>query len=80
MQAREYVQEGTTFKEVKKQRVSKVSNPGKETQFTYQFSNGELYPIWISPKGKAYVNKVSKKTGKTYRVYLDSTIVSKILK
>lgn len=77
--AQNYVQEGTNFKQTKSERSAKVSNPGKETKYTWTFTNGEQYPIWVSPKGKAYVNKVSKKTGKEYRVYLDSTIAVKIM-
>lgn len=77
--AQNYVQEGTNFKQTKSERSAKVSDPGKETKYTWTFTNGEQYPIWISPKGKAYVNKVSKKTGKEYRVYLDSTVAVKIL-
>lgn len=78
LNAQNYVQEGTNFKQVKSEKSVKV-NPGKETKYTWTFTNGEEYPIWISPKGKAYVNKVSKKTGKEYRVYLDSTVAVKIL-
>ncbi len=54
---------------------TQVSNPktsGKEakTEFTYTDSKGNVYPIYLSSTGKAFIKKVSKKTGKEYKMYL----------
>jgi hypothetical protein len=42
----------------------------KKTNMTYIDKNGKSYDIYISSKGKAFIKKVSKKTGKEYRQYL----------
>lgn len=54
-----------------------VSNPkaksgGKETktQYTFTDSKGNSYPVYLSSTGKAFVKKVSKKTGKEYKQYV----------
>lgn len=59
---------GDTFIEVSTSKRSK----GKEvkTQYHYKNSKGEVYPIYLSSSGKAFIKKVSKKTGKEYRQYL----------
>lgn len=54
---------------------TQVSNPktsGKETktEFTYTDSKGNIYPIYLSSTGKVFIKKVSKKTGKEYKMYL----------
>ena len=52
--------------------VSKSSKGGKETktQYTYTDSKGKTYPVYLSGTGKAFVKKVSQKTGKEYKQYL----------
>lgn len=52
--------------------VFKRTNGGKETktQYTYTDSKGNVYPVYLSSSGKAFIKKVSKKTGKEYRQYL----------
>lgn len=49
-----------------------VSNKSelKKTSYTYTDRNGVTYPIYISEKGKAFIIKTSKKTGKKYRQYI----------
>lgn len=51
---------------------NKSSRGGKETktQYTYTDSKGKTYPIYLSGSGKAFVKKVSQKTGKEYKQYL----------
>ena len=54
---------------------TQVSNPktsGKETktEFTYTDSKGNIYPVYLSASGKAFIKRVSKKTGKEYKMYL----------
>lgn len=41
-----------------------------KTQYTYTDSKGNVYPVYLSSKGKAFIKKVSKKTGKEYKQYL----------
>ena len=52
--------------------VSNKKSAGKEikTQYTYTDSKGVVYPVWLSSTGKAFIKKVSKKTGKEYRQYV----------
>lgn len=42
---------------------------GFKTDFTYKVKDVE-YPIYTSPKGRCYILKTSKKTGKEYKQYL----------
>lgn len=37
---------------------------------TYTDIKGVVYPVYKTSTGKLFINKVSKKTGKTYRYYL----------
>jgi len=46
----------------------------KLTSFTYQDKDGTIYPVYINSKGKFYIKKISKKTGKEYRYYLPKEI------
>jgi len=41
-----------------------------ETKQTYTDSKGVVYPVWLSPKGKPFVYKVSRNTGNKYKFYL----------
>lgn len=52
--------------------VSNKKSSGKETktQYTYTDSKGAVYPVYLSSTGKAFIKKVSKKTGKEYKQYL----------
>lgn len=71
---------GTTLSAQSVQRqgnnFTQVSNGGKssgketKTQYTFTDSKGTKYPIYLSSSGKAFVKKVSKKTGKEYKQYL----------
>ena len=53
---------------------NKVSNgrQSKETKTNYEYEDakGNTYDIYLSGTGKAFIKKVSKKTGKEYRQYL----------
>lgn len=52
--------------------ISSVKQSGKETKtkYTYTDSKGTVYPVYLSSTGKAFIKKVSKKTGKEYKQYL----------
>ena len=45
-------------------------NNGTKTKYTYKASDGKEYPIYLSKNGKAYIVRVSKKSGKLYKQYL----------
>lgn len=66
--AQEYKREGNTFIVVKSTKKNKSSS--KETEFTVKDTDGKTYKVYVSKHGKTYINKVSKKTGKTYRKYI----------
>jgi hypothetical protein len=60
--------EGTTFVQVVKKSAKKT--PVTKTVYTFKASDGKVYPIYLSSKGKAFIIRVSKKTGKQYKQYL----------
>lgn len=43
---------------------------GVKTQYVFKAKDGKEYPIYISKQGKAFIWRVSKKTGKQYKQYL----------
>ena len=59
--------QGNTFTQ-----VSNKKSAGKETktQYIYKDSKGVEYPVYLSSTGKAFIKKVSKKTGKEYKQYV----------
>ena len=75
VQAQDYKQEGMTFV----QTTSKSSSKATKTGYTWE-KDGIKYPIYISSKGKAYIIRTSKKTGKEYKQYLPDTVAETIKK
>ena len=67
IQAQNVTRQGNTFTQVTNKKPA-----GKETktQYTYTDSKGVVYPVYLSSTGKAFIKKVSKKTGKEYKQYL----------
>ena len=65
--AQSVTRQGNTFTQ-----VSNKKSAGKETktQYTFTDSKGVVYPVYFSSTGKAYIKKVSKKTGKEYKQYV----------
>jgi hypothetical protein len=59
--------QGNTFTQVTNK---KSTSKETKTQYTYKDSKGVVYPIYLSSTGKAFIKKVSKKTGKEYKQYL----------
>ena len=61
--------QGNTFTQVSNK---KSSSAGKETKtkYTYKDSKGNVYPVYLSSTGKAFVKRTSKKTGKEYKQYV----------
>ena len=50
--------------------ASKIDDKAKDTGKTFTTSKGEVFPVFISAKGKLFVIRTSKNTGKEYRQYL----------
>lgn len=65
-QAQSVNKQGNTFTQVS----NKKSGKETKTIFTYKDSKGVEYPIYLSASGKAFIKKVSKKSGKEYKQYL----------
>ena len=70
VQAQSVQRQGNNFTQVSNNRGGKSSGKETETKYTYTDSKGNVYPIYLSSTGKAFIKKVSKKTGKEYRQYL----------
>lgn len=62
MKAQHIERKGNTFVQ--------VIDSAKKTSFTFEAKDGTKYPIYLSAKGKAFIIRKSKKTGKEYRQYL----------
>lgn len=50
--------------------VTPAKKPDIPTKYTYTDSKGLVYRVYQTYEGKRYVVKMSKKTGKTYKMYL----------
>lgn len=60
---------GDTFTQVSN-KGGKSGGKETKTQYTFKDSKGNIYPVYLSASGKAFIKKVSKKTGKEYKQYL----------
>lgn len=69
VQAQSVVKSGNNFTQVSN-KGGKSGGKETKTQYTYTDSKGEVYPVYLSATGKAFIKKVSKKTGKDYKQYL----------
>ena len=69
VQAQSVVRKGNTFTQVSN-KGGKSSEKETKTQFTFTDSKGNVYPVYLSSTGKAFIKKVSKKTGKEYKQYV----------
>lgn len=61
----EIVKEGKTFK-MEQTSSSKYT----QTDYEWETKDGQVYPIYITNKGKFFIFKISKKTGNEYKYYL----------
>ena len=50
--------------------ASKMAEKPKDTGKTYTDGKGQVFNVYVSSKGKLFVIRVSKNTGKEYRQYL----------
>ena len=69
VQAQSVVKSGNTFTQVSN-KGGKSGGKETKTQYTFKDSKGNVYPVYLSASGKAFIKKVSKKTGKEYKQYL----------
>ena len=69
IQAQSVVKSGNNFTQVSN-KGGKSGGKETKTQYTYTDSKGNVYPIYLSSTGKAFIKKVSKKTGKEYKQYM----------
>lgn len=65
--AQSVTRQGNVFIE---QKDTLFVNNGTPTNYTYKAKDGKEYPIFLSKNGKAYIIRVSKKSGRFYRQYL----------
>lgn len=70
VQAQSVVKSGNIFIQVSNNKGEKSSGKETKTQYTYKDSKGNVYPVYLSTSGKAFIKKVSKKTGKEYKKYI----------
>lgn len=77
--AQDYTRQGTNFTQVAKEKTIKKGEV-KPTPYTWTDSKGTKYPIYLSSKGRAFIVKISKKTGKEYKQYLGEEISRQICK
>jgi hypothetical protein len=68
IQAQSVERKGNNFTQVSNKK--EVSEKEVKPKYTYTDSKGNVYPIYLSSAGKAFIKKVSKKTGKEYKQYL----------
>ena len=69
VQAQSVVKSGNTFTQVNN-KGGKSGGKETKTQYTFKDSKGNVYPVYLSASGKAFIKKVSKKTGKEYKQYV----------
>lgn len=69
VRAQSVVRDGNTFTQVSN-KGGKSEGKETKTEYTYKDSKGNIYPVFLSSTGKAFIKKVSKKTGKEYKQYV----------
>jgi hypothetical protein len=69
VQAQSVERKGNNFTQVTN-KGGKSGGKETKTQYTYTDSKGNVYPVYLSSTGKAFIKKVSKKTGKEYKQYM----------
>lgn len=77
-QAQSFNRKGNTFEQVASKKSS--ATPATKTAYTWKDSKGIDYPIYITQAGRCYVNKVSTKTGKGYKYYLEEDLSKTVCK
>ena len=68
--------QGNTFVQVS---TKSGKSSAQQTKYTYEVG-GKKYPIFITKNGRCFINKVSSKSGKEYKYYLDEETSKTIAK
>ena len=66
--AQSVTKNGNNFTQVTNNKKS--GSKETKTQYTYTDSKGNTYHVWLSSGGKAFIKRISKKTGKEYKQYV----------
>lgn len=66
IKAQSVIQNGKTFIE----KVDTTKSKETKTGYVFQDKKGNVYPIYLSSTGKAFIIRISQRTGKQYRQYL----------
>lgn len=61
------IREGNNFKTASSVRAT--AKDSTATPYTFTDSKGQVYKVYLSKSGKAFISKTSTKTGKYYRQY-----------
>ena len=69
VQAQSVQRQGNNFTQVSN-KGGKSGGKETKTQYTYTDSKGTVYPVFLSSGGKAFIKRISKKTGKEYKQYM----------
>ena len=63
--------QGNTFiEQVDTTQTKKLKGQVYETDYVYVDKEGHAYTVYLSSNGNAFINKISKKSGRKYRKYL----------
>lgn len=63
-----YILQGNVFKS--NDSVSNSKAEEKKTKYNYEDKKGQVYPVYLSKTGKAFIWRKSQKTGRDYRQYV----------
>lgn len=71
---------GKNFVATKTEKAKSGSSSATKTEYSYTDTDGKTYEIWLSKNGRAYIKRVSAKTGNTYNKYLPEDVSRQICK
>jgi hypothetical protein len=69
VQAQSVQRQGNNFTQVTN-KGGKSGGKETKTQYTFKDSKDNVYPVYLSASGKAFIKRISKKTGKEYKQYV----------
>ena len=71
---------GKNFVATKTEKAKTSSSSATKTEYSYTDTDGKTYEIYLSKNGRAYIKRVSAKTGNTYNKYLPEDVSRQICK
>ncbi len=75
--AQDYQRNGKEFSSVSQKSYTSTDI---KSGYTYRDSKGKVYDIYVTKSGACYIRRVSAKTGKEYKSYLNKEISAEICK